>query len=57
MKRIKVGDRVRFLNEVGGGSVKRLLDNKMVEVLTEDGWGIPYLISELVILPDIEKRL
>lgn len=50
--RIKVGDRVRFLNEVGGGKVKRLLDNKMVEVLTEDGWGVPYLISELVVLPD-----
>ena len=47
-----MGDRVRFLNEVGGGKVKRMLDNQMVEILTEDGWGIPYLISDLVIIPD-----
>lgn len=50
--RIKVGDRVRFLNEIGGGKVKRLLDKQMVEVETADGWGIPYLINELVVIPD-----
>jgi len=50
--RIKVGDRVRFLNDVGGGRVKQLLDNKMVEIQTKDGWDMPYLISELVVIPD-----
>jgi len=50
--RIKVGDRVRFLNDVGGGIVKRLLDNQMVEIQTKDGWDMPYLVSELVVIPD-----
>lgn len=50
--RIKVGDRVRFLNDVGGGIVKQLLDNQMVKVHTKDGWDMPYLISELVVIPE-----
>ncbi len=50
--RIKVGDRIRFLNDVGGGRVKRLLYNQMVEIHTDDGWDVPSLISELVIIPD-----
>ena len=43
---------MRFLNDVGGGNVKRLLDNQMVEIQTKDGWDMPYLVSELVVIPD-----
>lgn len=50
--KLKIGDRVRFLNETGGGCVKRFLDNQMVEVETQDGWAIPYLSSELIVIPE-----
>ncbi len=50
--RIKVGDQVRFLNEVGGGKVKRIIDRQLAEIMTHDGWPIPYQISELVVVPD-----
>ena len=50
--KLKIGDRVRFLNETGGGYVKRFLDNQMVEVETQDGWAIPYLSSELIVIPE-----
>ena len=50
--KLKIGDRVRFLNETGGGYVKRFLDNQMVEVETKDGWAIPYLSSELLVIPE-----
>lgn len=50
--KIKIGDHVRFLNDVGEGIVKKLADRNMVEVETSDGWTIPYLISELIVIPD-----
>ncbi|MCK5820337.1 MAG: DUF2027 domain-containing protein, partial [Bacteroidales bacterium] len=50
--RIKVGDRVRFLNDIGGGVVKKIVDKQMVEIQTKDGWDMPYLISELVVIPE-----
>ena len=34
---IKVGDRVRFLNSVGGGIVKKIVSKELVEVEDEDG--------------------
>ncbi len=46
----RLGDRVRFLNEVGGGVVLKIIDNKTVSVQTEDGFEIPTLDSELVIV-------
>ncbi|MEA1877282.1 MAG: DUF2027 domain-containing protein [Bacteroidota bacterium] len=50
--KIKVGDRVRFLNDVGGGVVKQLIDAQMVKIHTKDGWDMPFLISELVVIPE-----
>lgn len=48
---LKIGDRVRFLNDVGGGTVTAFIDNKMVEVKTDDGFEIPVLATEL--LPEL----
>ncbi len=45
---LKIGDRVRFLNDVGGGTITAFLDNKMVEVLTDDGFDLPILATELI---------
>lgn len=52
--KIKVGDQVRFLDEVGGGRVTAILSKDMVSVETEDGFGIPTYIRNLVVLePDV----
>lgn len=47
--KFKKGDRVRFLNDVGGGSVIRYDQQGQVYVLTEDGFEIPVSEKELVI--------
>ena len=46
----KVGDTVRFLNEVGGGIISRIINAKMVSVRDEDGFEIPMLISDIVVI-------
>lgn len=49
---IKEGDKVRFLNAVGGGVVKSVISKTMVNVEDYDGFEIPTLISELVVVDD-----
>ncbi|NOU46238.1 MAG: DUF2027 domain-containing protein [Bacteroidales bacterium] len=49
MLRLNVGDKVKFLNELGGGTVKKLMDSRMVLIEIEDGFDIPVLMSELVL--------
>ncbi|MBK7174815.1 MAG: DUF2027 domain-containing protein [Bacteroidales bacterium] len=46
----KPGDRVRFLNTKGGGTVAKIINSFMVSVAIEDGFEIPTLTSELVII-------
>ncbi|MCK3683146.1 DUF2027 domain-containing protein [Maribellus sp. YY47] len=45
---IKVGDRVKFLNDVGGGVVTGFISKSMVNVEGDDGFEVPYPISQLV---------
>ena len=45
---IKVGDKVKFLNDVGGGVVTSFIGKNLVNVENEDGFEIPCPISELV---------
>jgi hypothetical protein len=44
------GDRVKFLNDTGGGIISRVRDAKMVIVETEDGFEIPVPASELILV-------
>ena len=46
--KFKPGDKVRFLNATGGGTVKREINAFMVSVEIEDGFEIPTMIHELV---------
>jgi hypothetical protein len=46
---LKIGNKVRFLNEVGGGVVSAIINEKMVEVETDDGFVLPILSSELLL--------
>lgn len=52
---IKIGDRVRFLNDVGGGVVTGFVNKTTVNVEGQDGFEIPYPISQLVNLSESER--
>lgn len=52
---VKIGDRVRFLNAVGGGVVSRFIKKDVVGVLDEDGFEIPVLEKECVVIADVNK--
>ncbi|MBO7295419.1 MAG: DUF2027 domain-containing protein, partial [Bacteroidaceae bacterium] len=47
---MKIGDKVRFLNEVGGGIVAGFQGKNTVLVEDEDGFEIPMLITECVVI-------
>lgn len=47
---IKPGDKVRFLNDVGGGVVKGFQNKNVVIILQEDGFEVPILIRECVVV-------
>ena len=50
MSNIKVGDKVRFLNTSGGGIVRGFKGKDQVLVEDEDGFDIPALIRECVVV-------
>lgn len=54
MKKWKIGDRVKFLNEKGGGIITAIKNENEVIVSLADGMEIPYPINELI--PD-DKNL
>jgi len=53
---IKVGDTVKFLDDVGGGKITKILDKNKVLVLNSDGFEIPTLISHLVLVNETENK-
>jgi len=44
------GDKVSFLNEKGGGVIKEVNNKITAIVTTSDGFDIPYLINQLVLI-------
>ncbi len=56
MSQIKIGDKIRFLNDVGGGKVTRI-DAKqgLLYVEDEDGFEIPVLERECVAVPEVNE--
>ncbi len=57
MSKIQIGDKVRFLNAVGGGKVTRIdAKNNLVYVEDEDGFDIPILANECVVIPDVNEK-
>jgi hypothetical protein len=60
--KLRIGDKVRFLNEVGEGVITRFKDNETVFVEMTDGFEIPYLCkhlvpihTELILNPEVEN--
>lgn len=47
---MKIGDKVRFLSEVGGGRVAGFQGKDIVLVEDEDGFDVPMRISEVVVI-------
>jgi hypothetical protein len=45
----KVGDKVKFLDEPGGGKVIAIIDDKMVKIETDEGFEMPVLRNELIL--------
>jgi len=48
----KIGDKVKLLNEAGGGFVTKIISPSMVEVSVEDGFNIPYATRDLLKVED-----
>ena len=49
---VKIGDKVRFLSETGGGRVAGFQGNNIVLVEDEDGFQIPTPINDIVVTGD-----
>lgn len=47
---LKTGDKVRFLNEKGGGIVTGFISSTMVNVAIEEGFEVPVLIKDLILI-------
>lgn len=48
MMKYKTGDKVKFLNDVGGGSVTRTQGDDMVYVMIDDGFEVPVKPSDII---------
>lgn len=53
---INIGDKVRFLNDIGGGTVSGFQKNGIVLVQDEDGFDIPVRASEVVVVSNTEQK-
>ena len=53
---MKIGDRVRFLSDIGGGKVAGFKGNNIVLVEDEDGFQIPTPINDVVLIDDDDYR-
>ena len=53
---MKIGDKVRFLNEVGGGVVAGFEGKNVVLVKDEDGFDVPMLRSQVVVIETNENN-
>lgn len=53
--KFSVGDKVKFLNETGGGVVSKIVSGGLVYVATEDGFELPTSTSEIIKMEDESK--
>ena len=53
---IRIGDRVRFLNQQGGGIVSKIVGKDIVNVTDEDGFDYPTLIKECVVVGNVNDE-
>ena len=52
---MKIGDKVRFLSEVGGGKISGFQGKNIVLVEDEDGFEIPTPINDVVVVDNDDR--
>ncbi len=52
-EKMQIGDKVKFINESLSGTITRLIDDKTIGVSIEDGFEIPVLKREIMIVTPI----
>ena len=52
----KVGDKIKFLNDVGGGVVTKIISPTMVSVTAEDGFEMPIMTNEILLAESSEPK-
>lgn len=52
---MKIGDKVRYLNAVGGGVITRIGEKGVVTVLEEAGFETPVLANDVVVVADTNE--
>ncbi|MDR1116520.1 MAG: DUF2027 domain-containing protein [Tannerella sp.] len=55
--KLGIGDKVRFLNSVGGGTVTAFRGKDQVLVEDENGFDVPVLIAECVVVGEADRRM
>ena len=56
MKRLTIGDKVRFLNTVGGGTVRGFQNKQIAIIEDEHGFDVPVLITECVVVESVSDE-
>ena len=52
---MKIGDKVRFLSEVGGGRISGFQGKNIVLVEDADGFEIPMQVKDVILIPQGEE--
>ncbi len=55
--KFRIGDKVKFLNDTGGGEVTKIINKDMVNVLNDDGFEVPVLADELLKTEEEENKI
>jgi len=53
---MNIGERVKFLNDVGGGIITKFIDKETAMILGDDGFEMPVSLKELLTIPDEKKQ-
>ncbi len=57
--KFKIGDKIKFIDEIGGGVVTRIIDSQLVKVMSDDGFEMPILSKDIILdyrsIPEEEK--
>ncbi len=54
---IKIGDKVRFLNEKGEGIVSKIINQTTLGITIEDGFELPFAVSQLLFMHNESQPL
>lgn len=53
---MQIGDKVKYLNDVGGGTVVRFQSRNVVLILQDDGFEVPVLKTECIVIESAQPK-